>query len=412
MGRSSSGGELEKGLPPRSPKTNPGPLHGRECTSPPRVWLILGDKRGDNRQAEVLAEALGWDYTLKHIAMRAPYDVAKPLVRPSLHHVDMARSDDLEPPWPDLIVTIGRRPAMVALWVREQSGGQSKIVLVGKPSGRLQWYDLVVSSAEIVIAPYPQVARITLPLMRLDDASVAEAGELWEARLASLPRPLVAVLVGGPTLPFAYGRTMVERLLGACRHVIENQGGTAFVTTSRRTPSSVVEALRAELPDGAKLFAWTPDATDNPYHGLLALADSFVVTADSISMAVEVVQLQRPLAILPVPFGFLGAIDRPRRAFTGWLFAPERRGFADSLRQACAKALYCLRIVNQTRDFPAFHRMLFQRELAVPMGEKDASSPAPLPDELPAVIDRIKALVTNPVDNRKAARCADASRPR
>ena len=45
-----------------------------------------------------------------------------------------------------------------------------------------------------------------------------------------------------------------------------------------------------ELPDGARLHRWHPDAKpeENPYLGLLGLADGFVVTADSASMVVEV----------------------------------------------------------------------------------------------------------------------------
>ena len=45
------------------------------------------------------------------------YVDGKPWVRPSLHHIDLARSDALEPPWPDLIITVGRRPSMAATGV-------------------------------------------------------------------------------------------------------------------------------------------------------------------------------------------------------------------------------------------------------------------------------------------------------
>ena len=101
----------------------------------PRVWVILSDKRGDNGQVETLVDALGWPVENKYVHMKPEWVLGKPRYRPSLDHLDLSRSDPLEGPWPDLIITVGRRPSMVALWVKQQSGGKTKIVLIGKPSG-------------------------------------------------------------------------------------------------------------------------------------------------------------------------------------------------------------------------------------------------------------------------------------
>ena len=357
----------------------------------PSVWLLLSEKRGDNGQVEVLAEALGWTCERKYFAMRAPYVYGKPRVKASLHHIDPAESDELKPPWPDLIITVGRRPTMVALWIREQSGGRTKIVVVGKPSGRLQWFDLIVSSQENAIAPYPNVTTATLPLMRVDEAKIAEQGALWKARLEALPRPLIGVLVGGPTRPFVYKDKMIERLLQVCRDIVEKQGGTPYVTTSRRTPKRVAEALETGLPPEAKLFTWSPEATDNPYQGLLATADGFVVTADSISMAVEVAQLRKPLAILPVTLGAIGTIDQYRRNFIRWVCAPGGSG----LRHLFARTLYRAHLINPTRNFDAFYQLLFDRGLAVPAGQPFTDKPGALPHDVPAAVARIKALMAS-----------------
>ena len=74
------------------------------------VWLLLGDKAGDNAQVLALAEALGFACERKVLRPREPFVKGKPRVRASLHHLDPARSDRLEPPWPDLVITIGLRP--------------------------------------------------------------------------------------------------------------------------------------------------------------------------------------------------------------------------------------------------------------------------------------------------------------
>ena len=140
-----------------------------EAEPPPRVWVVLSDKRGDNAQVHPVEQALPWPCEHKVVHVREPYAVAKPTVDASVHHIDLDRSDPLEPPWPDLVLTIGRRPSMVALWIREQSGGRTKIVLFGKPSTRLEAFDLIVHSGETQLPPLANVVPVALPLMQVDE---------------------------------------------------------------------------------------------------------------------------------------------------------------------------------------------------------------------------------------------------
>ena len=166
-----------------------------------RVWLVLGDKMGDNGQVYTIRDALNWPVEIKHIKMLDQYVFGKPKVGPTLYHIDREASDALQPPWPDLIITVGRRPANVALWIREQSGGRTRIVLVGKPSGMMQQFDLIIASSENRFPPLPNVLPIALPLMQVDKAKVADAAAKWREPLAQYPRPLIAVMIGGPTGP-------------------------------------------------------------------------------------------------------------------------------------------------------------------------------------------------------------------
>jgi mitochondrial fission protein ELM1 len=358
---------------------------------PPRVWLLLSDKQGDNAQVEVIAPALGWPCERKTVLMLPQWIRGKPRVKPSLHHLDLERSDPLEPPWPDLIITIGRRPSMAALWVQEQSGGRTKLVLVGKPSGMMERFDLVVAGAEAQLPPLANVLAIDLPLMRVDEAAVAAAAEAWRPRLADLPRPLIAFLVGGPTGPFVFDQAATGRLIALAADVTK-LGGTAYVTTSRRTPAEVVERLETELPGSARLFRWAADATDNPYLGLLGLADGFVVTGDSVSMMVEIARLGRPLAILDLPQGRLGALDQTRRTLTRHLFEPASDPTHPGLRQRVAATVHRVGLLTHTRDFRAFHHMLVDRGLAVWAGQPLRPPTGPAGDDLSLVVSRIRSL--------------------
>jgi hypothetical protein len=347
-----------------------------EETVTPSLWLVVGDKLGDNAQAEIIIEALGWPYVRKSLRFKDRYVLGKPSFRASLHHVDLACSAALEPPWPALILTVGRRPVMAALWVRKQSQGRTRIAIIGRPRRSLHHYDLVIAPPQFRVPARANVLQLDLPLMRIDETVIAEAREQWRESLQPLPRPLTAVLVGGPTQPFRFdavvARDLVARTLRAT-----GKAGTLYFTTSRRTPEAVATALATALPGNARLYRWSPDRTDNPYLGLLAHADHFIVTGDSISMMTEVVRLGLPLAIyeLPVKLPLLGRIKATLAKRLLPLGSDGDRG----IRPTLGAALFRLGVIGYARDLSAMHHVLFARGLAVRLGE-----PFPVPGGAPS----------------------------
>lgn len=359
----------------------------------PRVWLVLGDKKGDNAQVYAIERALGWSCERRYVTMREPWVVAKPKVSPSLHHIDRARSDVLEPPWPDLVITIGRRPSMVALWIAEQSAGHTRLVLVGKPSGMMRRFDLIIASAEINLPPFDNVLPISLPLMAVEDSRISAAVEIWRERLAELPRPLVAFLIGGATRPFVFDQAVTEQLLELIRGVAA-AGGTPYISTSRRTSQTTVRALQANLPGSAKFYRWTPEDSANPYLALLGLADGFVVTGDSISMLVEIVRLQRPLGILELRPRGLGRVVHLPHALSRRLPTSGTAAAKGRLGGSIARGLCRLGLFEGKRDIPAFCRMLFESGFAVPAGVPLVQPQGHVPDDRERVVARIRGLMS------------------
>jgi hypothetical protein len=259
----------------------------------------------------------------------------------------------------------------------------------------MERFDLIIASAENQMPPLPNFLPTTLPLMRIKAEDVQAEAERWRDRFASLPRPLVAILVGGETNPFVMNARVARGLIDAARRVVDELGGTPYVTTSRRTTPAVVQALREQLPQGSRFYEWSGTAGDNPYRALLGSADGFIVTADSVSMMVEVIKLHKPLAIFPLPGGWLGTADQVRRSLAHWLFNPRLEGAGDRWRHRLARAVHRVdrfKLLSATRDFRAFHRLLVDRGYAVWAGQALRQPPAELPDDLGAVVQRIKAL--------------------
>ncbi len=357
----------------------------------PRIWLLIGDKRGDNQQVELIARSLtdrlNWRIDVRRLQFKDAYRIGKPAFRADHSHVDWSASDTVMPPWPDLLITVGRRPSMVALWIKAQSGGRTRLVIVGRPRRWLHRFDLIVAAAHHHVPELSNVLRLGLPLITADLPGMVAARERWMPRFRDLPRPLIAVFVGGPTKPHVFDRNVARELM-ACANGLVRSSGTLWIATSPRTSPEVVDALEDGLPENGYLFRWRPDDPDNPYLGLLACADRFIVTGDSVSMQVEVARLGKPLAIFPLPSRY-GLVERLRRATARLAYGrtPPR------LLSRLIRALQAMGLMQFPRDVAEIHTLLFEQGLAVRLGEPFELPGAGVDIDLDQIVDRIRALL-------------------
>src|SRR5215470_7533604 len=261
----------------------------------PRVWAILCYREGDNTQILALADALGWPYEVKRLAYRKWGYASDVLRGTTLAGIDTAASSPLQEPWPDLVISAAMRNEPVCRWIQRQAGKPVRYVHIGRPWARLRWFDLVVTMPEFRLPVRPNVLNNGLSLTRITGADLAEAATIWSPRFAHLPRPHIAVLVGGYAGPYALGLETARRLARVASAAARQAGGSLLVTTSHRTRPAAADALEGAIDVPAFVHRWRPRSPDNPYRGYLALADSFIVTCDSASMLTEACATRKPV---------------------------------------------------------------------------------------------------------------------
>lgn len=277
-----------------------------EPGSEPRVWIVDAYRAGEQTQLRALAEGLGWPFEIKTLTYRK-FEMRTTLLRGSdLRGVDLARSDTLAPPWPDLVLSMGMRNEPVCRWIRDRSGGRTRLVFLGRLWSDPAHFDLVITTPQYRVPDRPNVLRNALPLHPVGPERLAEAAACLAPRLAHLPRPYVTVNIGGTSGPYAFGPRAAGRLVRDAVALAKARGASLLVSSSARTPACAIDAFTAQNDVPMELYRWQRGDTDNPYLGYLALADEVIVTADSISMLSEAYATGKPVHMFDTGAGTLG----------------------------------------------------------------------------------------------------------
>lgn len=256
-------------------------------------WILSEDYAGLHAQALGLAEAAGLSSELRPLALRPIWRHVPETLWPA--PLAALAPGVLRGEPPDIIIACGGMGSVVgaALFRRGQT-----VVQVQSPSVRPDRFDVVVVNRHDELTG-PNVIVTRTALHRVTAARLAAAAELWRDRFAHLPRPLVAVLVGGSNGRFRLDATVGGKLAADLAAMMCRDKVGIMVTPSRRTDPQVTRILTAAL---APLGGWIWDGIgENPYFGMLALADVIIPTMDSVSMVSEAVATSAPVLFAELP---------------------------------------------------------------------------------------------------------------
>jgi len=341
-------------------------------TARPLVWVVSGYRAGERTQMLALAEALGWPFLVKDLRLR-PWDFVPGLLRScSLAGIDRRHSSPLEPPWPDLIISAGMRNEPIARWIRDRAGRRCRLVHVGRPWADYDQFDLVITTPQYRLPERANILQNTGTMHGVNSATLAAAAARWLPEFRHLPQPFTGLLIGGNSGPYTLGPKTAARLGAQASRIATQTGGSLLVTTSARTSAAAANALLAALDCPSYAYRWTPDAGLNPYLGILAVADSLIVTNDSVSMLSEAVATGKPVRMFDL--GPDGAGDfRLGAVVYRWLMRHGHR--------------------RLTRDLDLFHRRLIDNRQVVWMGESPGRGSPPVPDDLGRAVARVRRLM-------------------
>lgn len=291
------------------------PLQSDSCG----LCTLTDGNAGNVRQAQSLARALGAQARDVVLAPRAPWRWMAPRLLPGATHGLGPTFDQLQQQPPALAIGCGRQAALATRLLRVRG---SRSVQILDPRIDPSHWDLVVAPEHDGLTG-PNVLTLLGSLNPVDDAWLADARTTFST-LAALPSPRTAVLLGGDSAHYRFDADAFARLAILLDDMTAD--GSLLVTTSRRTPHALIDAVRQRGAQRPHTLLWCdPSDGPNPYAGLLAWADRIVCTPESVNMLSEACGTRVPVQVFEPD----RVVGRPRRFLDALLQRGRIRDLAD-----------------------------------------------------------------------------------
>ncbi len=258
----------------------------------PSSWIVTEGLKGTENQCLGIAEMLGLEPTLKTVSLRQPWRLLSPFL--GFEQKGSFTGDPLAPPYPDILITGGRKTIAVSRYIKRKTLGETFTLHVLDPRISPKHFDLVAVPAhdptrgENVIVTQATPNRITVRTLQEGKKNFLEFGDL--------PSPRLGILIGGNSKAYRFEQETAEKLVSELKKLEHTH--SLIISMSRRTPPEIATKLRASL-HGENTYIWEGTG-DNPYFGLLAWADTLCVTADSTSMISEACTTGKPTYMIPL----------------------------------------------------------------------------------------------------------------
>jgi uncharacterized protein len=311
----------------------------------PKTWIVTDGGAGYEVQTLGVAEALGVVPEIKRIRQAAPWRWLAPWG-------PVGDPRDIAPPWPDLVLAAGRQSIPFARYIRREARGKTFVAVLQDPRVPPSWFDFVWVPAHDRLRG-PNVLATMVSPHRLTPARLAEEASRIGPQLVRLPRPRIAVLLGGANGVFRFDEAAAARIGDELAALAKRYKAGLMVTPSRRTGVRQAEIIRERIKDLPAVM-WNGEG-DNPYFGYLGAADTVLVTCDSVNMVGEAASTGKPVYVIGLKGGsakwerFLGAIyaHGAARPFAGkletWRYTPLNA--TEDIAQALSRAMKMRKII-------------------------------------------------------------------
>ena len=272
----------------------PSPSAGRPLT----IWAVSDGRAGIEAQVVGLANALARQrlaqVVVKRIAWKSWFGRLPWWLVPFPRRL-LAAESDIAPPWPDIWVAAGRATLPLSIRMRRWSGRKTYVVQIQDPRMPTRLFDLVIPPRHDRLEG-ENVFPITGSPGRVNAERLAQDLARFQDELDALPRPRVAVIIGGKSKAHDLSPERAAAMARDIELPVVQEGGSVMVSFTRRTPERAKAILEARLKTLPGVI-WNGEG-DNPYFAYLAAADYILVTEDSTNLATDAASTGKPVFVM------------------------------------------------------------------------------------------------------------------
>ena len=258
------------------------------------IWGLVDDRTGHRGQVLGVLTKLAEPYIIKNIEYNGFAKLPNMLLGAGMLHVSAESRARLHQGSPDLVIAAGRRMVPVLRYLKAKRPA-TRIVYLMDPDSHYDAFDLIAIPEHDNPEQRDNVITTAAPLHAVTRDTIGASRVHWHEQFQHLPRPWVAVCLGGNTRKTRYEHADWEKLAKATNHMAGEEGAV-LVTSSRRTPKEALGIMEKHITRPHMLYDFEA-GMDNPYLGFLACADAICVTGDSLSMCAEATASGKPVYI-------------------------------------------------------------------------------------------------------------------
>lgn len=252
------------------------------------VWALTSYRAGETSQILALATALADSLQTNWQKIDIDY---RPCAGPAgLLRLTTLIGSATRPvgPWPRFLISASLRNEPICRWIRQASGGHTRLIFLGRTWAEVRHFDLVVATPQYRLDAAVNVLENPLTLHQVTMAALRQAERDFSSRYGHSDGLKVGVLLGGNSGPYRFDGAYAGRLASQLNEFAAGRRVCFLVSSSSRTPDGFLAQLKGHLQGQHDIHDWG-DPGENPYSGILAWSDAIVVTADSIAMVSEAV---------------------------------------------------------------------------------------------------------------------------
>ncbi len=263
-------------------------------------WIITDGTVGMFNQCVAVTESLKLEPTILKVHPTPILRLFPRLAKIPTWRLTIGRTPDwIKGPYPDYIISCGRKMSGISIGLRRISKGKSKTIHIQDPGITPENFDVLIVPSHDKVAQlennYPNLIISTGSLTSLVKERIMSSTSKMINRFGPISGKQILVLLGGNNRRYRVSNKAIEKMAENLNRYATKKNARLIIIPSRRTPSKAKFLFERKI-EGQRHIFWDGKMS-NPYPEIFSIADEIIVTSDSVNMATEACIFGLPVLI-------------------------------------------------------------------------------------------------------------------